>query len=362
MLRILIIPSVRLVLLLALLTLGYNAHAQTPLGDPAQDSRIITKRATKEEGRQILENWTNERMLAAKPMQLPHFQVEDVKAEGDLEAIGTPGFAEGGAPSPEANKAARAEFPAQWKDREEEVAVGVMEAVQGTPGVFDVYTAKYDQMRLQYPWKAIGFLISSEMSCTAAVMSPNNLIVTAAHCVYDTSSNTWYEDFAFVPARRYGSTYPYGVFPYRWAKILGGWKDASGLPSKYDVALLKLRKNAAGRPVTFYTGWLGYWYNAGSTQHIHSFGYGGNYDFGQSLTACESESYYGGRSYLMGMGCTLKFGASGGPWLRVFSPYEAGNKNYVTAVVSGGTSNNPNNYFGTRFTSDNIVALCGSLC
>ncbi len=80
------------------------------------------------------------------------------------------------------------------------------------------------QFRTAYPWITIGRLFFHEPDqkptdfyhhCTAQVISgpPNNLIVTAAHCVVNTGNGIPNKDWVFVPASFAGSQ-PYGQFPY----------------------------------------------------------------------------------------------------------------------------------------------------
>lgn len=364
MLRTLKISSVGVFLLLALSVLSHDIHAQPPTTNPADEGKVISKRSTKKEARETLAYWTKERMLAAKPMPLPKINIENVPATETAVELGAPGSAPGGGPSVDANRVARTEFPDAWSSDTGPGALEETETVQGTAGVFDIYMIGDEKMRLYYPWKAIGKLFSSGGPCTAAVISPNNIIVTAAHCVYDTSTNTWYKNFSFAPAfYRTGS--PYGTFAHSQAKILSGWVDETGKPrpSPYDVALLKLRNNAQGRPVTFYTGWLGRQWGVSATQHMHSYGYPENLGGGVSMFACEAESYTTVDLLLrgnIGMGCSMTHGSSGGPWLRVFRPYESGNKNFVNSVVSG-FFQGESNVLGPIFTSANIGELCKSM-
>jgi hypothetical protein len=116
--------------------------------------------------------------------------------------------------------------------------------------------------------------------------------------------------------------------------------------------------------VTFYTGWLGRSWNYSTIQDHRALGYPGNIGGGQSLELCMSESFspnsgWGGASVL-NMGCSMTFGASGGPWIR---SYRGGN--WVNSVVSGHDGDTCTGTFGEsfngpRFTSSNIVAICNA--
>jgi V8-like Glu-specific endopeptidase len=182
------------------------------------------------------------------------------------------------------------------------------------------------------------------------------LIVTAAHCVYDTRANVWYSNFVFVPADRNGAA-PYGSFPYSAARVLPAWRNASSTVQRYDVALLTLRTNSARRSVSYYTGWLGTTWNLSSVQHLHAIGYPSNIDRGRYSYICAAESFARSTDVL-GMGCNMEHGSSGGPWIRKINPYASGSGvNQVYSVVSGGTPGTPT-FYGARFSSTNFRALC----
>ena len=129
---------------------------------------------------------------------------------------------------------------------------------------------------------------------------------------------------------------------------------------RYDVAVISLNKNSAGKKVTNYTGWLGRSWNYGYKQSLHAQGHPSNLWNGAQYTyTCAAESFYGGTDVL-GMGCNMTFGASGGPWLRKFHPYKSGSLNYVNSVVSGGTPGT-GTFYGARFSNNNIVLLCNAV-
>ena len=98
------------------------------------------------------------------------------------------------------------------------------------------------------------------------------------------------------------------------------------------------------------------------TQVHHALGYPGNLGNGNKLELCVSESFNpsnscGGASVL-NTGCSMTYGASGGPWVR---HYRSGS--WVNSVVSGYDDGTCTGSFGStfngpRFTSDNIVSLC----
>ncbi len=354
---------VSLIMVLALLSNSHTGFAilcAAPGNPPAE---TVTIESSPEEQQRLLNTWTLEARANAKPMPLPMASVEDVKpVAGEAAPVGEPGFAKGGMPDPKADATAQREFPAEWQAMLKELGLDASAAPQGTAGVYTSYLGNYySAFHQQYPYYTVGKLyITGGGYCSASVISPNNIIVTAAHCVYDTDSNQWQRGWTFVPADRAGAA-PYGTFPWRSARVLTAWMNApdSLTGRQYDVAVITLGPNSAGRPVTYYTGWLGRSWNYSYVQSLHAVGYPSNLNGGNYTYICAAESFY--QSFeVLGMGCNMMHGSSGGPWIRVFTPYQSGNKNYVNSVVSGGLYGSTwgNTFYGPRFNSNNIVVLC----
>ena len=204
---------------------------------------------------------------------------------------------------------------------------------------------------------AIGKLFTNAGTCTASVISGNNIIVTAGHCCWNRSNNSWIGGWSFAPAYNNGRA-PYGVFNWADAEVLNSWINNGDIPS--DVCLIRLQNNSAGHPVTYYTGWLGRSWNYGPFQPMHAFGYPGNIGGANSLESCAAESspqlFCGGG--VLNMACSMTYGSSGGPWIR-----DLGSGNHVDATVHGYNGPSCTGTFGQafdgpQFTSDNIVALC----
>jgi V8-like Glu-specific endopeptidase len=326
--------------------------------------------------------WTRSARLAAKPLAMPAFTgsaANSAAPAAEATKAGAVGSSSSGAADASANAAARQQFPAEWStassaqradsvseaqpDAQADAQPDAQAAPQapvpfGTAAVFTGYHVNaHTEMWTNYPYKDIGRLFfttpSGGASCTASVISPHNVIVTAAHCVYDVSLHRFYSNWVFVPAYRNGAA-PFGTFGARGATVLTAWTTSGSIAT--DVAVLSLGNNSAGHPVTFYTGWLGRSWNFGSTQSHFTFGYPSNIQSAQFSQACAAESFSGGTDVL-GMGCNMTFGSSGGPWIRVFQPDEVGALNFVNSVVSRGVAGS-NTFFGARFTSNNIVPIC----
>lgn len=363
-----------ILILIAAVLLAYNFSAAANISvneraaAPVPKGNLVTTiEASPEDQAAALAMWTKEASLAAEPMAWTE-EVADDPLASRPEPTGGPGIAIGGIPDPDADASAMADFPEEWGITPEDVDEAILELEladqmddpEGTPAVFTYYRSNYYSTQWKkFPYRAIGKLFFNTpgggSSCSASVISPNNIIVTAAHCVYDTNANVWYDDWVFRPAWRNGTS-PYGSFPWSSARVLNDWINASGTVRRYDVALILLGNNSAGNSVTYYTGWLGRSWNYSYVQHLFAFGYPSNLSSGLYTYACAAETFDGGTDVL-GMGCNMTYGSSGGPWIRKFWPQRTGDVNYVNSVVSGGTPGT-NTFYGPRFSSSNIVPLC----
>jgi V8-like Glu-specific endopeptidase len=351
--------------LIALFAVQVNANSfATQKGDATPtESGVMTLQISPRAQSMALDMWTRDAIAAAPALAFPEVVLEEGSTTEALPEGAAFEQVQGSLPDAAADIVAEGEFPLDWALLEEAVLAlepEIDSSINGTGAVFTGFRVNnFNQMHTTYPYKAIGRLVFSvpggSSSCSASVISPNNIIVTAAHCVYDTVNNRWYSNWVFAPAWRNGSA-PYGTFAGNSARVLTAWVNASGTLRRYDVALIRLSNNSAGRPVTYYTGNLGRSWNYNYVQSLFAFGYPSNLGNGLYSRACAAESFNGGTDVL-GMGCNMTYGSSGGPWIRVFAPYTSGAVNYVNSVVSGGTPGS-NTFYGPRFSSNNIVPLC----
>jgi V8-like Glu-specific endopeptidase len=84
--------------------------------------------------------------------------------------------------------------------------------------------------------------------CSGSVVSSDagDIVVTAAHCVYDDSSGTYIDDIAFVPGYHDGQQ-PYGVWTPSKIVVADQWIN-DGDPD-YDVAFLVVHQPGSGRRI-----------------------------------------------------------------------------------------------------------------
>lgn len=325
-----------------------------------------------------LNYWSSfEARAAAKPVEMPAVTEAELAEAAALPSVaGAPGFSRSGLPAADADELAQAAYADEWlRIDQDQLAEALAELaaadadedfgpadVDGTKGVYTSFlTNYYSQSWKVYPYRAVGKVyISGGGYCSASIISPYNILVTAAHCVYKRGTG-WYPGWSFVPADRNGSA-PYGVWSAHHARILNAYINTGNI--RYDVALIKLNYkwiNHVRRPVSYYTGYLGRSWNYGYTQSLFAQGYPSNLSSGKYTYTCAAESFYYSTD-ILGMGCNMTYGSSGGPWIRRFHPYRYGAYNYVNAVVSGVPSGQPigSTFYGPRFSSNNIVPLCNA--
>jgi hypothetical protein len=168
--------------------------------------------------------------------------------------------------------------------------------------------------------------------CTATVVD-TNLVLTAAHCVWDRATDTQHTNFRFVP-KKLGTSEPFGSWT-RGRSILYNAYRFQGLFSK-DYAFIKFQPSSRGNLSTN-VGTSAILANAPLNSNLYNLGYpisgvfrqyGGNY-----IWYCFSP-YGGSRSdaagYTIRMGCKGNGGVSGGPWFHYYN----GSWNYIASVNS----------------------------
>ncbi|HLM81492.1 MAG TPA: trypsin-like serine protease [Terriglobales bacterium] len=321
---------------------------------------------------------TREGRLQAKPLDWnatigkPTPRAKVSEAEEEMAKKREPSSAKGGSRNPNAKREAQRLHPEDWKRISEpatghtmgmlrEDLNGKLVLTAGSPDVFTQYCESCPSVNPDAPSAAIGKLFTNEGTCSASVISGNNVIVTAGHCCYDRTSNNWIGGWSFVPAYDNGNA-PFGTFDWSAATTLTSWVNNGDIPS--DVCLINLQNDSAGHGVAYYTGWLGRAWDWGSDQELHALGYPENLGNTQTLELCTAESFSPdgscGGDGVLNMGCSMTFGSSGGPWVMQYR----GN-DLVNATVHGYTSQSCTGTFGEtfngpRFTSGNIATLCSA--
>jgi V8-like Glu-specific endopeptidase len=353
--------------------IGGSALALSAQADPLTVSRSVSP----EQQTAASAYWTRDRIAAAPPMRLPvDYGHGDLGAVDEPAVAGPVGMTEAGMPAPNASRVARAAFPRDW----DAVDAGALEqgaapqdgaldepadTPTGTAGIFTSYDVNTVAALWQvFPHRWSGRLTfttpSGGASCSATVINGNN-IVTAAHCMYDTTANKWYSNWVFTPGA------PYGTFPAKVCSVLTAWVNLTGsfqinTWSRHDVAVCTLNKNGAGQTINGAVGWAGRLWNAGNAQLVFNNGYPARDTSdnlitngpAQYLRSCTAETFLQ-TTETLGSGCRWGRGISGGGWLVNYRPFVvSGNVNSVNSGIFIGQQNN----YGARFNSSNIVPLC----
>ena len=249
-----------------------------------------------------------------------------------------------------------------------------------------------------YPYRATGKIFfnigTATYWCTASLIQPG-LVVTAAHCVCDFGTDTFYSNWQFIPAY-YKNTKPYGTWKVADAVVLTSYLNGtdscydSGVVCTDDVAVLLVQPIGKSGPKNksypgYRTGWLGYgWDGYGFTTpssgpgygytiaQITQLGYPGAEDGGLMMQRTDSQGYVSTMSSNTVWGTRQTAGSSGSPEVvnlgaaPVLNGESFGNDadfNIVIGVTSWGYTDTTIMQEGaSAFTSTNIQTLVEFFC
>jgi V8-like Glu-specific endopeptidase len=277
--------------LTALLIAGFsmasvNASTPPPTASPGvpevqQSGDIVTITAPKGQKQATLNVWTADKLKAAKPMELSATATTQDASVADATSDST-GYKPGGLPAKGADETALKQFP---RNSLPPFAPDQSQLQQAPTSANTLFTSYYvnavDEAWLKYPQQAIGKLYFTDVYgngyyCTASVISQYNVIVTAAHCLYNNNKKVklWYSNWLFVPAES-NSNAPYGTFSWVAARITTQWLKTD--QAQYDIGIILLDTNIYDNSVTYYTGWLGVSWGLKATVNLFAFGYASNF-------------------------------------------------------------------------------------
>lgn len=172
-----------------------------------------------------------------------------------------------------------------------------------------------------------------ESNCTATSLS-NDLILTAAHCLYD-DQGILRKNMFFIPGVRSENQMPFGRFP-----VLEAYHPTDfRLPlvnlraAGNDIAVAKVGANARGKRLSQIVGGLGYWGRSHLPENttMTTLGYAGDLANGTLYRETNCPVYeLGSKTYEVY--CDIVGGQSGSPGLFY---HAASNAHYIHAVVVG---------------------------
>ncbi|MGB8213645.1 MAG: hypothetical protein WCE68_08810 [Anaerolineales bacterium] len=316
--------------------------------------------------------WTPAAMANARALPMPvDHGTPPSRFNAAVQAISGPvGFGAPGAADPSALSAIQVAYSAAWKAgaADNVAAPDSGSPAEGTPAVYDSYYVNLAVANQKvYPNVWVGRLFETgtpgSFYCSATAIN-TNLMVTAAHCVYDLTTHHFFSKWVFTPAYRNGNA-PYGSFAATVCWVLNAWIGQSGYSingaTPYDVAVCTMGKNSAKKTLNQSVGFAGYMYGYGSDFDMHDLGYpwedtnsNALPNAGAYLRLCTAESYQA-YSGVLGMGCNLGPGISGGSWIVGYQPNVV--TGWIDSVNSGYYPGNANMY-GIQFSSSNFLVLC----
>jgi V8-like Glu-specific endopeptidase len=337
-------------------------------GQDEPAAAVMVKTATAAE-QAVSMQWTPAMRAAAKPMDMgltPEQLAAGLAMMDQTPSGGVATYIPGGGPGVGADEAAAAGFPALYGGAAEQAA---QLAPAGTAGIYTAFQGnKYAQMWKGFPYKAVGYLTftmgGGGYRCSASVIG-DNVIVTAAHCVYNTDNNTWGNNWSFCPAMK-NYACPYGSWGWTNAWIPTAYANAPNWASaiRYDVALV-ITNTPGGKSVDNIVGYMGRTQDLDYNQLVTTIGYPAGIDGGKFSYICIAETFANGAD-IEEMGCNSGGGHSGGPWINYYKPFVLGhtNSNMVNNVmsymyVSGSKAGNTMG--AARFSSTNIKVLCDAV-
>lgn len=335
---------------------------------------VVAKHISQASQKAALEFWTHEQLAAATPLEITAVMgpmTEEEATGAAAEVSGPPGFAPAGQAAPDAASVAQAAYPEDWQALAEVAGLDTIDATDGTSQVFTRYAIN----SISALWKIYPHIWTGRLSfstpggtsyCTGTSIS-NNIMLTAAHCLYDSTNNQWFSNWVFTPAYRNGNA-PYGTFAATNCWVLTSWINLTGSFainswSQHDVGVCNMGTNSAGTTLNNAVGWMGRQWDWPYVRHFHILGYPFR-DYndavipnaGLYLQTCVSESFQQ-TTETRGSGCDRSRGMSGGPWMVGYAPtLVAGAADGVSSGFFAGTQN----LYGARFNSSNIVVLCSA--
>uniref|UniRef100_A0A1D1XFE0 Glutamyl endopeptidase n=1 Tax=Anthurium amnicola TaxID=1678845 RepID=A0A1D1XFE0_9ARAE len=175
----------------------------------------------------------------------------------------------------------------------------------------------------------VGMLFMSkngeDFVCTASVINTGsgNIGLSAAHCLYDHNTQSYFDNVMFSPGFNNGQLGPVGKVPI--AKMVVTNEFLNNNEDQFDWGMMLFNFNLGGHPLKDYTGALGFTFNVGDNTPTTFQGYpdGGNLqncpNDGQTLCMWQGATTLEDDFYIVD-DLNLGNGASGGPLILNYDP------------------------------------------
>jgi V8-like Glu-specific endopeptidase len=168
--------------------------------------------------------------------------------------------------------------------------------------------------------------------CTASVIrtSKRNLLLTAAHCLYNAGSRRWHNHIVFVPKYSRGAR-PYGTWPIWLMVVDRRWIEHADPDLDVGFAAVQVM---GGRRIADVVGSNQLLIDQGGTGNVLVIGYPSKASVpADRPISCEAKVHRQDR-YQMRFDCRGFYGGtSGSPWLKGYDPRTQ--SGYVIGVIGG---------------------------
>jgi len=317
--------------------------------------------------------WTSQRMRTAKPMMLQgNMRTLGEAREMDTVKSGPTIFEDGHRPKTEPEAAAPGAILPLPKSQEDG---GFETRSKGSSGYPFTTSRVFPDASVQaWPYRLAGKLFmhdprtNQDFVCTASIHS-QRLVITAGHCLYNTTGNYFLTNFAFVPAYNGTATVqPFGVWNWAWATVTAAWANGSeSFPHSADFGLIEMGDRVISgqvRQIGNYLGWFGWQTSALIGNHATTIGYPGNLDSGQRMIISNSQVF--NRNGVAGeIGTAMWKGLSGGPWIQDFGIQSTGQSvtstgpNRIIGISSyvPSAGNTPSQYAGSSILNSAFISI-----
>ncbi|CAF1263440.1 unnamed protein product [Adineta steineri] len=204
--------------------------------------------------------------------------------------------------------------------------------------------------------------------CSGSVINASNMdtVLTAGHCVFNTTSKEWAKNFIFIPAYNNNSR-PYGTFTARKLVTTQQWMSNANF--SHDMAFAIMSPDGTGTHIQQKAGCgLGLLLNCPVNVNTTVFGYGEQTNNGETISTCAAKTQTPsilGFAFLFAIftpnydgsqiTCNLEGGSSGGPW---FQQYNANTMSgLIMGVMSFETTLAPGSRYAACFRQGNMGQL-----